>query len=82
MKFHVFFGDEPRLSNANAKDFSRGNYVCMALMETPKGLPVFISKSKPGGFPVWKVEFGFSCCVFRTEQEAMDFCKARFRPLP
>ena len=80
MKFHVFYGAEPKLTNAHAKDFSRGGYVCMSIMETPKGQPVFISKSK-SGFPAWKVEFDTSCWVFATEKEAMDFCQ-RFRPLP
>ena len=81
MKFHVFYGAEPKLTNAHARDFSHGGYVCMSIMETPKGKPVFISKSKHGAVPAWKVEFGASCCVFATEKEAMDFCK-RFRPLP
>lgn len=81
MKFQVFYGTKPKLTNANAKDFSHGGYICMSIMETHKGQPVFISKSE-SGFPAWKVEFGTNCCVFATEKEAMDYCKARFRPLP
>ena len=78
----IFFGNSPTLSNADARHFSRGGYICRALMETHKGSPVVISQSKSQDFPVWKVEHDFSCLVFATKEEAMRYCKAHYRALP
>ena len=39
---------------------------------------VVISQSKDTDFPVWKVEYGCSCVVFATCDEAMAFCQSRF----
>jgi len=47
-------------------------------MTDRKGNPVAISQSKDPDYPVWKVEYGSSCLVFATYDEAIAFCKGRF----
>lgn len=39
--------------------------------EKQAGKPVAISKSKDKDFLVWKVEYGFSCLVFPSYEDAM-----------
>lgn len=36
---------------------------------------------KNESIPVWKVEYGFSCMVFGTFDEAMAFCRGKFTDL-
>ena len=45
-------------------------------------LPIaIISQCKDEDIPVWKVEYGFSCMVFGTFDEAMAFCRGKFTDL-
>ena len=37
-----------------------------------------ISQNNDPDFPIWKVEYGCSCLVFGSYEEAMAYCKGRF----
>ena len=45
------------------------------------GLPVVVSQKQDMDFPIWKVQYGFSCLVFPTYEDVMDFCRDRFTRL-
>lgn len=77
----IYYGMEPNLSQKDRKMFYRGKYECKTLLKTGKGQPVVISQSKDTDFPSWKVEYGLSCVVFNTYDEALAFCKGRFYSL-
>ena len=76
--FKIFYGTKPVITNADRHSFDRGNYECMMLMKDHNDLPVVISRSKDPKFPVWKVESNFSCLVFATRHEAMEYCNRRY----
>ena len=78
MKYKFYYGSKPTFSDSDKENFSHGNYECIALMKDRKGTPVAISKSKDKRFPIWKVEYDYSCVVFGTYDEALAFCKGRF----
>lgn len=78
MKNKIFYGSKPVFTDRDKNSFSRGKYECKALMTDRSGNPVAISQSKDPSFPIWKVEYGCSCVVFSTYDEAMAFCKGRF----
>ena len=78
MKHRIFYGSAPVFTDADRESFSRNGYECRALMKDRRGLPVVISRSRDRDFPVWKVEYGCSCVVFATYDEAMAFCRGRF----
>lgn len=78
MRYKYYYGTEPTFTDEDRQHFSRGGYECKALMKDRKGQPVVISQHTDPDFPAWKVEFGFSCVVFATYDEAMAFCKGRF----
>ena len=78
MKHKIYYGSEPTFTNKDRANFSRGGYECKALLKDRKGRPVVISLSTDPDFPVWKVEYGFSCVVFGSYDEAMAYCKGRF----
>ncbi len=78
MRLNIYYGAEPRIMNANKHDFDRGNYECALIMRDQKNNPVIVSRSKDPDSQVWRVECGFSCCVFLTRAEAMAFCEKRY----
>ena len=78
MKNKIFYGGKPAFTEGDKDSFTRGKYECKAVMTDRKGNPVAISQSKDSDFPIWKVEYGCSCVVFATYDEAMAFCKGRF----
>ena len=78
MRLKVYYSSQPTFSGKDVSCFSRGNYECKALMRSKAGQPVAISKSKDKDFPIWKVEYGFSCLIFPSYEAAMDFCNGRF----
>ena len=78
MKHKFYYGSKAKFTDADNKDFSRGDYECTALFQDGKGRPVVVSQKRDPDFPVWKVEYGFSCVVFATYDEAIAFCKGRF----
>lgn len=78
MNHKFYYGSDPTFTDADREDFSRGGYECKALMKDGKGQPVAISQNTDPDFPVWKVEYGYSCVIFATYDEAMAFCKGRF----
>lgn len=75
----VYYGTTPKLTKKDKAAYSRNGYECVALYRTRKGLPVILSSSdsKIKG-TVWKVEYGYSCIVFKTYDEAVDFCERKF----
>lgn len=79
MRFNVYYGAEPRITNADRHDFDRGNYECALVLHDRKDNPVIVSRSKDPDSTVWKVECGYSCCVFLTRAEAMTFCEKRYK---
>lgn len=81
MKYKIFYGTEPKFSDRDLRDFSRGSYECRRLLRNRDGQLVIISKCKNESIPVWKVEYGFSCMVFGTFDEAMAFCRGEFTDL-
>lgn len=81
MTYKIFFGSKPKLSQSDRQMFSRNGYSCKTLLQTQKGMPVGISKSTNPDFPVWKVEHGFSCLVFGSYEQAMEYCHGRFYDL-
>ena len=79
MRFNVYYGTEPRITDAERHNYDRGNYECAMVMKDRKEQPVIVSRSKDPSFPVWKVECGFSCFAFLSKAEAMAFCEKRYR---
>ncbi len=77
----IFYGSKPKLTNADKAQFSHGNYLCHTLLQTTNGQPVIISCHKDPEFQVWKVEYGIFCSFFGSYDEAMAYCKGRFRNL-
>ncbi len=78
MRLKVMYGSENTFSSRDKENFTRGNYECKTLMKNKSGQPVVISQNKDSEFPIWKVEYGFSCLVFPSYAEAMDYCNGRF----
>ena len=59
----------------------RGSYECRRLLRNRRGQIAVISQCKDEDIPIWKVEYGFSCMVFGTFDEAMAFCRGKFTDL-
>ncbi len=78
MQHKIYYGTKPTFSSKDVSCFSRGKYECKALMRNKGGQPVVISQCKDKDFPVWKVEYGYSCLIFLSFDDAMDFCSGRF----
>ena len=79
MRYRFFYGAKPVFTQRDRQDFSRGKYECVDLMVTRRGSPVVISQSKDPLWPVWKVEYDYSCVFFGDYNKAMTFCNKRFR---
>ena len=77
MRYRIFYGGSPKYKETDKKDFDRGSYVCQKLMKTREGALAVISKNTDPGYPFWKVEHGYSCIVFASREEAMQYCRAR-----
>lgn len=77
----IYYGATPKFTAADRSAFSRGNFECKRLLKTGKESPVVISQCKDDAFPIWKVEYDFSCVVFDSYEKAMAFCKGRFYEL-
>ena len=75
----LFYGTKPRLTQKDREMFSRNGNECKALFKTSTGEPVIISKAKDANYPAWRVEYGFSCIVFNSYDEALSFCKKRYQ---
>ena len=81
MRFRFFYGTEVKLTEADKQCFSKGKFECRHLMQTLKGRPVVISHCTDPDEDYWKVEYDYSLIVFPTEEDALDFCRRRFRDL-
>ena len=78
MTFKIIYGTKVKLTDADRSNFSRGKFECVHLLQTLKGKPVAVSHCTDPEEDYWKVEYDYSCVVFATEQDALDFCKRRF----
>ncbi|MCE5193319.1 MAG: hypothetical protein ABFD13_05295 [Candidatus Cryosericum sp.] len=78
MKRKISCGPQPKLIAKDKDMFSRSNYECHILLQNRKGEPVPISQNNDPDFPVWKIEYAYSCMVFGSYDEAMAYCKGRF----
>ena len=74
MTHRIFYGTDFKLTDSDKKMFSREGYECKDLLQGRAGLPVVVSQKKDKDFPIWKVQYGVSCLVFPTYEDAMDFC--------
>lgn len=81
MTHRIFYGIDFKLTDYDKKMFSRKGYECKDLLQGRAGLPVVVSQKQDMDFPIWKVQYGFSCLVFPTYKDAMDFCRDRFTRL-
>lgn len=81
MTYRIFYGTDFKLTDYDKKMFSRKGYECKDLLQGRAGLPVVVSQKQDKNFPIWKVQYGFSCLVFPTYEDAMDFCRDRFTRL-
>lgn len=78
MKRRIFYGSDFKLNDSDKKMFSRDGYECKTLLQGKSGMPVAVSQKMDKDFPIWKVQYRFSCLVFPTYEDAMDFCRGRF----
>ena len=81
MKYKVFYGGAHKITDTDRQMFTRGMFECRRLLQTAKGQPVGISQSTDPDFPVWKIEYGWSCLVFPSYEDAMAYCRGRFKSL-
>ena len=85
MTHRIFYGIDFKLTDYDKKMFSRKGYECKDLLQGRAGLParrlVVVSQKQDMDFPIWKVQYGFSCLVFPTYEDVMDFCRDRFTRL-
>lgn len=79
MKFKLFYGNIPKLSEKDTDLFSDDNYVCRNLLQTRFGKPVIVSQHK--AMDIWAVHYGFSTIFFGTNAEALAYCSGRFYDL-
>ena len=80
--FHRFiYQKKPAYTQADAKMFSRGDFTCIRLYLTKSGKPVALSEGNSKTHYKWRVQYGFSCVVFQTYEEAVRFCRERFYDL-
>ena len=75
MTHRIFYGTDFKLTDSDKKMFSREGYECKDLLQGRAGLPVVVSQKQDKDFPIWKVQYGVSCLVFPTYEDAMDFCR-------
>ena len=78
MNYKIIYGTGVKLTDADKDMFSKGKFECRHLLQTLKGKPVAVSHCSDPDEDYWKVEYDYSCVVFATEQDALDFCKRRF----
>lgn len=77
MKHKIIYGGDEKLSQEDRHLFSRGDYVCKALMQTKDGKPVVISQHKSDPSKC-KVEYGYSCLGFTSLDDALHYCIGKF----
>ena len=78
IKHKFYYGSAPKFTKEDKKSFSRKGYECKALLRDRRGGPVAILQNTDPKFPICKVEYGFSCVVFASYDDALAFCKDRF----
>ena len=79
MTHRIFYGTDFKLTDSDKKMFSREGYECKDLLQGRAGLPVVVSQKQDKDFPIWKVQYGVSCLVFPTYEDAMDFCRQIYK---
>ena len=78
MTHRIFYGTDFKLTDSDKKMFSRDGYECKALLQERNGMSVAVSQKQDKDFPVWKVQYGFSCLVFPTYEDAMDYQTGKY----
>lgn len=81
MIHRFIYQKKPVYTQADAAMFSRGDFTCIRLFLTKNSKPVALSEGNNKAQYKWRVQYGFSCVVFKTYQEAIDFCRERFYDL-
>ena len=81
MTHRIFCGIDFKLTDYDKKMFSRKGYECKDLLQGRAGLPVVVSQKQDMDFPIWKVQYGFSCLVFPTYEDVMYLCRYIFTRL-
>ena len=80
--FHrLIYQKKVAFTDADARGFSTKDYTCVKLLLTKCGKPVAILESNDTKNWHWRVQYGFSCIVFPTYADAMQFCRGRFYSL-
>ncbi len=75
------YQQKPVYTQADTALFSKGDFTCIRLYLTKKGKPVALSEGNSAAHYKWRVQYGFSCVVFKTYEEAVRFCRERFYDL-
>ena len=81
MTHRILYVTDFKLTDYEKKMFSRDGYECKDLLQGRAVLNLVVSQNQYKNFPIWKVQYGFSCLVFPTYEDAMDFCRDRFTRL-
>jgi len=81
MKYRFSYEKEPRLTDVDRELFSHGDYDCQRLFRAKEGQVAALLQNRKCACMPWKVVYGFSEVMFKTQQEAMDFCSQRFQPV-
>ena len=72
---------KPVFTQADTAMFARGDFTCVRLYLTKNGKPVALSEDNSKDQYKWRVQYGFSCVVFKTYEEAIRFCRECFYDL-
>ena len=75
------YQQKPVYTQTDTALFSKGDFTCIRLYLTKKGKPVALSEGNSAAHYKWRVQYGFSCVVFKTYEEAVRFCRERFYDL-
>ena len=78
MIHRFIYQQKPVYTQADTALFSKGGFTCIRLYLTKKGKPVALSEGNSAAHYKWRVQYGFSCVVFKTYEEAVRFCRERF----
>lgn len=72
---------KPVYTQADKSMFSTRDFTCVNLFLTKSGKPAALSEGNSAAHYKWRVQYGFSCVVFKTYEDAIRFCRERFYDL-
>lgn len=73
----IYVGDFPLVDKMEVDDFSNDKYICVALFKTHDEKTVLIGRGNNIIYP-YMVTHGLSTVVFRTYDDAYNYCVKRF----